>query len=446
MTVFRRSRHTGIFRNETTMNTLLSILTYLTALNSALPFLKPKYRLAAFLLWPFKLVADALSPLLAVLSILAAVRGLLLRDGKLVAAGIIGALFAGRYGRSVTTEHNAFAGAFGPDWPYRIPANIKPLILPRRWTPLMPVPDDYAWQPNIVYGKNPETGESLVADIWQPRPGVHRSGLAVIYVHGGAWRLGKKDQGTRPFFKRLASQGHVIMDIEYTITPTTPLDVMVRDVKRAILWMKQYSGHYGVNPDRIVLIGGSAGGHLALLAAYTPNLSELQPEGRDEDTAVHGVVALYPPTDLRRLYEITRETYGDLAGQGPISFLDRGNVLGFQIIGIAPRDDEGHFVEFLVHIMGGTPAECPDTYRLLSPTTYVGPDCPPTLLLQDSDDIFQLEGSVKQMHQDLVKAGATSILIEYPHTEHAFDIILPRVSPVAQSAIYEVERFLALMV
>ncbi len=114
-------------------------------------------------------------------------------------------------------------------------------------------------------------------------------------------------------------------------------------------------------------------------------------------------------------------------------------------MGMAQRDDEGQLMEFLVHIIGGTPEDCPEAYRLLSPTTYVGADCPPTLLIQGSDDIFQLEEGVRQLYQDLQQAGVKSLLIEYPHTEHAFDIILPRVSPVAQSAIYEVERFLSLM-
>lgn len=428
------------------MNTLLSLLTYLAALNSILPFLRPTNRLAIMILWPFKLVAGALSPLLVVLNILAALRGLRLKNGKLAGAGVIGALLAGRYIYLVTRENSTFANVYGSDWPYRIPANIKPLMLPKRWSPVMNVPEHYAWQPNIVYGQNPETGESLVADIWQPRPGTQRTGLAVVYVHGGAWRLGEKDQGTRPFFKRLASQGHVVMDIEYTITPTTALDVMVRDVKRAILWMKKHAGNYGVSPDRIVLVGGSAGGHLALLAAYTPNLPELQPEERDEDTSVQGVVAFYPPVDLRQLYERTQESYGHIARRSQYSILDKVTILIFQLMGMAPRDDEDQLMDFLVHVIGGTPDDCPESYRLLSPSTYTGPDCPPTLLIQGSDDIFQLDEGVRQLHQNLQQAGVTSILIEYPHTGHAFDLILPRVSPVAQSAIYEVERFLALMV
>ena len=428
------------------MNTLFTVLTYLTAINSVLPFLRPNHRLTVMVLWPFKLVAGALSPLLVVMNILGGLRGLCLRNGRLVGTGIAGALLAGRFIHQVTRDHGGFTNAFGPDWRYRIPANIKPLMLPRRWSPLMNIPESYAWQPNIVYSQSPETGESLVADIWQPRPGSQRTGLAVIYVHGGAWRLGEKDQGTRPFFKRLAGQGHVVMDIEYTITPTTSLDVMVRDVKRAILWMKKYAGHYGVSPDRIVLIGGSAGGHLSLLAAYTPNLQELQPEESDQDTSVRGIVAFYPPVDLRQLYERTHESYGHITRESQYSLSSRGTILGFQLMGMAPRDDEDQLMEFLVHVIGGTPDDCPETYRLLSPGTHVSPDCPPTLLIQGSDDIFQLEEGVRELHQDLQRAGVKSLLIEYPHTGHAFDIILPRVSPVAQSAIFEVERFLALMV
>jgi acetyl esterase/lipase len=68
------------------------------------------------------------------------------------------------------------------------------------------------------------------------------------------------------------------------------------------------------------------------------------------------------------------------------------------------------------------------------------------LLLHGTDDIFDLTPAVRRLHQELLGAGATSILVEFPHTEHAFDLVLPRVSPVAQAAAYDVERFLALLI
>jgi acetyl esterase/lipase len=101
---------------------------------------------------------------------------------------------------------------------------------------------------------------------------------------------------------------------------------------------------------------------------------------------------------------------------------------------------------FFSAMIGGTPDEIPDTYRLLSPVQHVGPHCPPTLLLHGTDDIFDLTPGVRRLHRELLGAGATSILVEFPHAEHAFDLVLPRVSPVAQAAAQDVERFLALLV
>ena len=75
-----------------------------------------------------------------------------------------------------------------------------------------------------------------------------------------------KDFGTRSFFRRLASQGHVIMDVAYRLFPETDFMGMVHDAKYAIAWMKANAAVYGVNPDNIVIGGGSAGAHIALLA------------------------------------------------------------------------------------------------------------------------------------------------------------------------------------
>ncbi len=61
-------------------------------------------------------------------------------------------------------------------------------------------------------------------------------------------------------------------------------------------------------------------------------------------------------------------------------------------------------------------------------------------------DVFGMTGSVRTLHQALRAAGVRSVLVEFPSIDHAFDLVLPQVSPVAQAATYDVERFLVLMV
>jgi acetyl esterase/lipase len=82
---------------------------------------------------------------------------------------------------------------------------------------------------------------------------------------------------------------------------------------------------------------------------------------------------------------------------------------------------------------------------MLSPITHVSKNCPPTLILQGSDDVFELAPATRHLHRALLEAGVPTILVEYPHTEHGFDLILPQISPVAQAATREVDRFLAQM-
>ena len=63
------------------------------------------------------------------------------------------------------------------------------------------------------------------------------SGLAVVYLHGGAWYGLDKDVGTRPLFRHLAAQGHVVVDVAYRLFPETDLPGMVADAKRALAWV-----------------------------------------------------------------------------------------------------------------------------------------------------------------------------------------------------------------
>jgi acetyl esterase/lipase len=212
--------------------------------------------------------------------------------------------------------------------------------------------------------------------------------------------------------------------------------------------MKENSAAYGVDPECIVLMGGSAGGHLALMAAYTPNHQSFQPSADAGDTSVRGVVAFYPVVDLLSIQSQAKEWY---SSNSPI---DKAvNTMLARIFMFHTEDrvwDDNSVMESLerqmAEMVGGDPDEILETYRLLSPIYNVDSQCPATLLLQGRDDSLVPAQDVRRLQRELQAAGVPVIMVEFPHTEHAFDLVLPQVSPVAQVAAYNVERFLALLI
>jgi acetyl esterase/lipase len=416
-----------------------------TAAAGALTLADLRGHTSAILLWAPKLLESAVAPWLTLTGGLLAVLGLRRRDALTSSAGLAGAMLAAGYAIRVTAPHRGFEQAFGPDWPAKIPDPMRKAMLPRRWKPYTPAPAADAVR-NVPYGVHAETGKLLLADLWLPPAGMAHSGLGVIYVHGGAWRLGEKDKGTGWLLRRLASQGHVIMDIDYTLAPDSDVPGMVQDVKRAVIWLKRNAAEYGVDAGRVVLMGGSAGGHLALLAAYTPNDPTLQPDGSAVDTSLRGVVSFYGPADFVDMYEGVEATRARIARRK--RFRPYGALLEglLQRAGLAPVDAPiEQSRNYIADLLGATPEQDPALYRQLSPLGRVGPHCPPTLLLQGSADIFGMGPSVQRLHRALQAAAVPSMLVEFPHTDHAFDLVLPQVSPAAQAAVYDVERFLALM-
>jgi len=360
---------------------------------------------------------------------------------------MLGAVAAVRDVRRVTAPHPGFAQAFGVAWERAIAPEHQTGMLQRRWTWHLPAAPEARWQRDVPFWTLPDADRRLLCDLWQPPRGVAPSGLAVVYLHGGAWSLLDKDFFTRPFFRHLAAQGHVVMDVAYRLYPETDMLGMVGDAKRAIAWMKAQGPAYGVNPERVVVAGGSAGGHLALLAAYTPRDGALTPDDVGEtDLSVRAVISCYGPTDLRAYYDHTRQNIWGHLGQAtethPPSPLIRG-VLGtsYERLGLGKTGAVGA----MEPLLGGRPETVPDRYALFSPTTHVQPGCPPTLLIQGKDDVIAPVTATNLLFEQLGAAGVPAVNIVFPHAEHGFDLVLPRWSPAAQTALYYEERFLALM-
>jgi acetyl esterase/lipase len=392
-----------------------------------------------------KLSAGALSLETGLVGAAGALVGTVSGSLSVVVGYALVALAAGTHVLRTWRTPEVFSGAFGA----RESAVGRPrYLLRRRWgVRLGPVPEARL-QRDIPFWTPPELGRPLLCDVWQPAAEVPPSGLGLVYLHGSAWTLLDKDCGTRTLFRHLAAQGHVVMDVAYRLYPETDIAGMVGDAKRAVAWLKASAADYGVDPDRVVLGGASAGGHVALLAAYTDGHPELTPaDVRDADTSVRGVLGWYSPVDLAACYEhYENATLAEMMpdrpdwNTPPSPLLRRllgadAERLGFQRVPAGRLD----------WIVGGSPQQVPERYALLSPITHVRAGCPPTLLMQGRDDIIVPPGPSVEMQEKLHRVGVQGALLLLPQADHGFDLMGTNWSPAARQALWHAQRFLALM-
>lgn len=254
-----------------------------------------------------------------------------------------------------------------------------------------PATAEYA--PETATYARPDGGEDLGLDVWRPprgesggEPAAFEGRPAVIVVHGGGWRSGER--GEFPLWNRwLAGQGYVVFDIEYRLAPPPTWRDAPADVNCAVGWVKENAARYGVDPDRVALMGRSAGGHLALLTAYAPGEAPPSP-GCDlrgtPDTDVAAAVGFYPPTDLARLDR-------------------RGYLAGMDLFVGGPR--------------GGVP----DRYRSLSPVSRADAGDPPTFLAHGGGDEIVPAGQSGLLAGRLRAAGVPRRHVELPWANHTFD-------------------------
>ncbi|HEX5505071.1 MAG TPA: alpha/beta hydrolase [Thermomicrobiales bacterium] len=142
---------------------------------------------------------------------------------------------------------------------------------------------------NIRYG---DAGKDNLLDVYRHR--AHPSGGPVlIYLHGGAFRIGGKSREARPLLYRLASRGWVCISANYRLSPAAAFPDHQIDAKKVIAWVREHGHGYGADPATVFVAGSSAGAHLAAFAALTPNVPAFQPGFEHVDTAVTAAICLY---------------------------------------------------------------------------------------------------------------------------------------------------------
>jgi acetyl esterase/lipase len=238
-----------------------------------------------------------------------------------------------------------------------------------------------------------EGGRRARLDIYRPAQGEGLDGAPVlIQVHGGGWTLGQKDHQALPLMAELAAQGWVCVAVNYRLAPRHPFPAQIIDVKRAIGWVKEHIAEYGGDPGHVVLTGGSAGGHLAALAALTPGDPAYQPGFEDVDTSVQACVPVYGVYD-----------FAGATGLRSASLM--------RDLFLAPRVLRKRF------------EDAPELFEAASPILRVTPDAPDFFVIHGTHDTLVDVGQARLFVEELRRTSRASVVYaELPGTQHAFDV------------------------
>jgi acetyl esterase/lipase len=242
----------------------------------------------------------------------------------------------------------------------------------------------------VTYGRRGD--RPLALDVIRPsRP----NGLGVLVLVSGGWKSGEPGSFREWMGAPLLRRGYTLFAIYHVSQPDATVMEIIEDMHRAVRFVRHHARDYGVDPQRLGVTGGSAGGHLSLMLATRggPGPADAPDPVDRESSAVQAVAIFYPVTDLLNLGKST-ENPGD--GGPPKSFVrafgpQSTNLPVWKVIG-----------------------------RESSPIYYVTTNLPPVLIYHgDADTLVPLEQS--QWFQEKARAAGRSVeLVVHPGGQHGW--------------------------
>lgn len=258
------------------------------------------------------------------------------------------------------------------------------MTFPRQIPGIPPRSAHHELRTDVVFGE--AGGEPLRYDHYRPL-GVTGPAPCVVFVHGGGWTAGDPSQAAGNAL-HLTRQGIATIAISYRLAPAQPFPAALDDVRTGLRWVRRHADELGVDPDRLALLGLSAGAHLVMLA-HT---------GR----AVPALAPTLPAALATELADVAEDVRCVAAHYGPFDLGRRRNDTVDAFLGARAGD--------------------PETTRLASPLTHAAAATAPILLIHGTADTVVSWKESQRMHDALRAAGRDSELLLLEGAPHAFQI------------------------
>jgi len=254
---------------------------------------------------------------------------------------------------------------------------------------------------NVVYSQVPIRGYDNVAlkmDVLAPQQKAPMP--AIVYVTGGGFLSANKDSYIQQRMA-MAEAGYVVASIEYRVAPTAIFPQPLEDVKAAIRYLKANAAKFNINPDKIGIVGGSAGGYLSAMAGTTSGTRQFDKgENLDQNSEVQAVVDIYGLSDLTRVgsdySQQVQETHKS-AGATEALWVNGSPVFGGRDGGILADTDKA---------------------KAANPITYISKNTPPFLLMHGDKDILVSPSQTEILHHALLEQGIQSTRYIVQGAEH----------------------------
>ena len=262
---------------------------------------------------------------------------------------------------------------------------------------------------DLEYVRHGERGLQL--DLYLPAKRTAAARPAIVLVHGGGWRSGVR-ANLAPMAIRMAQRGYAAATVSYRLSPEAPYPAAIHDVKAALRWVRSHAAQYGIDPGRIAVGGGSAGGQIASLAGVSDGLARFDPgaSAGGVSSRVQAIVNIDGLSDFTS--EMARKYEDDPARQPSAA---------------------GAW-------LGGRYADTPERWRDASPTFYVGRQTPPILFIGSSKPRFAVGHD--EMLVKLRAAGVPGEVVVLADTPHSFWLFDPWLDPTVEATVRFLDRYM----